>query len=80
MLMLHETRSVARKVKSDTREEDEENVALLVVSIGCEPTYKTVARQVVLKAMCETPVLVCTQAAALTKVDPYEDGAKDMLS
>lgn len=77
VLMLHEAKSEDEKNSSDIREIIEQDPALLVTTAECEPKNITVARQVDLKAMCETPVLVSIQAAGVIEVNPVADIAKN---
>lgn len=72
ILTVHKARNEAEMDRSDPCQGDEASLAMFVTSIGCETKYIAVARQVVLKAMCETPVLVSIQATALVYVRPIK--------
>lgn len=52
-----------------------EDLVLLVATTKIEHRLDTVARQVVLKSMSETSVLLSTQAPVLIKVTPNSSGA-----
>lgn len=62
--MEHEARSELEKNRSDIRQIKDHNWALLVTNTSTKPKDITVARQVVLRAMCETPVLLSSQVEA----------------
>lgn len=59
-LLIHETGRETEMDNSDTRQEVSKELALFVTPSNCDCKYITVAGQVVLKGICETPVLVCT--------------------
>lgn len=69
-LMLHEAKSAVEKEKSENRRKFEEYEALFVITSPEDPKNMKVARQVALKAICETLLLVFTTAAGLIKVFP----------
>lgn len=68
ILMTHEAQSAVEKSRSDTCQEQGKDLILSVAPIQSDPTSIPAARQVVLKAMCEMPVLVCSQAAGLIEI------------
>lgn len=76
ILIVYEANSKPEKNNIEARQEVEEELTLLETPIKCEPKCITVARQVVLKAMCETLVIVSTQAAGLTESIPCAYVAK----
>lgn len=49
----------------------------LETTFRCEPKSITVARQVVLKAMCYTPVLVATKVTGIAEVSPHANEARN---
>lgn len=75
--MVHEAGSAAEEKMSDTRQGVEEDLALLLTPIKYADKYMTVVRQIVLKAMCDTQVLVFTQVAGLIEVIMHENVAKN---
>lgn len=62
--------------RSGTRQESTEELPPLVTSTWCDPMYITAVRDVVLEAMCETPVLVSAQTADIIKVLLHENVSK----
>lgn len=75
--MVQEAGSAAENDKSDTLQKVTERLALLVTPIRCDSKYITVARQVVLKVLCETPVLISTQVAGVREAIPQENVNKN---
>lgn len=67
-LMVHEANIVAEKDKSGSSQEMEEDPALLVALTVGIPKSNTVIRLVVLKAICDAPVLVFLKAVGLIDV------------
>lgn len=57
-----------KRRKSDISQETEEKLALLVISNHSEPRAIRTARQVELRAMCETRLLASIQQAGLTEI------------
>lgn len=74
--MIHETGGEAKMKESSTNREATEYFVLLVRHAGSDSKYITSTRHGVLEKMCETPILISTQAAGLKKVAPHEKVAK----
>lgn len=74
--MVHEINSEADKNASDIRQSNYQDLAPLVTPTTCDRKYITVTRQVALKEIHETLVLVSTQAAGLIEIIPHENVAK----
>lgn len=71
--VVHDARSAAEEEEnSGIRQKVEEHTALFVTLIQSNPENIMAAPQVVLKAIYETPVLVSTKAAGLSKVIPVK--------
>lgn len=68
ILMIRETRCEPEMNKPDFCHEVEKDLELLLTAIRCERMSITVARQVGLKAMIDTPVLVFRKPAGRTEV------------
>lgn len=60
----------------DIRQIKPQKLAVLVMPTRREPKYATAARQLVLEAMYETPVLFSAKLACLEEVVPHENVAK----
>lgn len=58
--------------KLDFYQEIAKDYTLLVTPAKCDPEYITATRSKVLKVVCMTLGLVCTQAAGLTEVVPMK--------
>lgn len=69
--MVHTAGSEAEMRKSGCSQEVSEDFILLVKPTRCDTNYITVAQQVTIKLMCETPVLASTQAVGLIEVIPH---------
>lgn len=65
-----ETKREAEKRASDIRQIKDQKQTLLVTATSAEGKYITVARNVVVKARCETLVLVSKKAAVLKEMFP----------
>lgn len=65
IMTVHEAKNEDKKNTSDMRQFMNRYHALLGTTTSGEPKYITAGRKVVLKAMCETSVVVATQAAGL---------------
>lgn len=76
ILMPHEFNCEAKRNSSDTHQFIAQYPALLVMPISSESKYITAARQVALKAIYETPVLVSTNAVAPVEEIPHEKVAE----
>lgn len=70
ILIVHEGKTKVEKNTLPFRQFIERVSALLVTPINFETENSTVARQVALKEMCETSVLVFTFAAGLVEIVP----------
>lgn len=66
--MLQEVRSEAESIVSAIRPIHNQDPVLLVAPVSSEHKYIKAARQVVVKVMRETPVLLYTQAASLVEI------------
>lgn len=66
--MVHATKSEAETNTPDDLQFIKQDLVLSVTPISSEPKYTTVGRQVVCKAMCETPSLASTKATGLSDV------------
>lgn len=75
-LTVHEAERKTKKNNTETRQENEEALALLVTTIRCESKSMTFVRHVVLKATCDTPLLGFPQAASLIQILPHGNVAK----
>lgn len=73
--MVQEAKSDAKKNMSDTGHFIDQDPALLVKLISGEPKCITASQKLVLKAMCQTTVLVATRAVGLIEVNPHENVA-----
>lgn len=76
VLMVHEAQSAVESGQSDVCQSHAKDFEMNVKQIESEPKNITVVRQVELKAICETLVLVCTQATSLIDVTINENVAK----
>lgn len=63
--------------KLDIRQQQGVGLELLVTLTRSEPKYTTIFRQELLKEMCETLILVFTQASGLIEVLSLENVAKN---
>lgn len=77
IVMVYEARSTAENVKSNNFKENEKDLEVFVARTLSDHKNITVARQVVLNAMCETPVLVSTKVATLIQRVLHEILAKN---
>lgn len=78
-LIVYKARSEPEIEKLDSHQNVESDLALLVTASGGEPKYITVVRQVVLRAVCETPVIVSTQVACILEVILHRSVANNHL-
>lgn len=78
--MIHQFEGKAEKSSSDIREINHQDHAPLVLPIGSDPKYIKISRQVVLKMMCEAPLLICTQAPGLIVIVLCEKEVKNHAS
>lgn len=75
--MVHKARSAAKKAEDlDTRRKFQEDLALFVTVTWCNDRNKMGAWRVMLKSICETPVLVSTKTAGLLQVATRESFAE----
>lgn len=75
--MVHETKSAAEHNMSDIHQFIKQDPSLLLTATSGEAKYITVARQVVLKGMHNTSVLVFTQTEGLVYIITHENVAKN---
>lgn len=86
-LMVQKAGIASKNYKSNTHQESTERLAQFMMPTRCSHRNITAARRVVLKAMCQTPVLISIQLAGLIEMILYERvvrvhafvGAKDVL-
>lgn len=77
--MVHETRSAAEKKKElDIQYSNTDDLLLFVKPTEKKARPITVARQLVLSAMCERSVIVSTRVYELVDIIPHEYFAKIM--
>lgn len=74
--MVLKVKSTAEKNSSDNRKEIAKDLALFVTLTRGGPKNITVAKQVVLKLICKTPVLLSTKEAGLMSITAHENVAK----
>lgn len=72
-LIVHEVEAAAESEKSNNRQEFNEYLALFVSTIRGNQKNITVAEQIYLKLMCETPVLVSIKRAGLLQVPLHDN-------
>lgn len=66
--MVHEAMRAAQNDKSGNHQESEEDLALFVAATMADFKNIMVARQVMLKVMCKTAVLVSTKMASVIEI------------
>lgn len=76
ILIVHEAKSETKRQNTEVRLKVAARLVLLLIPIRGTPKSITAARQIVLRVMCDTPVIVRTQATGLIEVAPYVDVAK----
>lgn len=77
ILIINETRISAEKNKSHKRQNFEEDVALFVTPAWGDHKNIAVSGQIVLKAMCETPVLVFTKSVSIIEANICQNVARN---
>lgn len=73
--MVEEAESETEKFGSNTRLINDQEPVLLVTPTTRETKFVTVARQAVVRAICEIPILVSTQSLSGIEVVPHEIAA-----
>lgn len=69
VLMVYQAKSASGKEKSDNSQDIDEDLALFATLILKDHNKISIARQVVLKAMCETIMIVSVNLAGPVMVD-----------
>lgn len=79
ILMVCKAKSETKNNDTEKRQRNEEELTLLGTPISDEPNCITVARQVVLTAIREIPVVVFIKAAGPIEVVPHDSVAKNHI-